>query len=130
MEKFTFAHEKELSALGKCRNEISLKINDLLAQRYQELESFARKNFIIQSIQCGCTCHRCLEGTQVCGYSVHFVGKLDSETRELPVLGSSSSRGITWLFQDGHEELDADWFEFGVTEMDVIEFLIDTETEE
>lgn len=58
--------------------------------------------FFVRPVHCGCTCHRCLEGAQTCGETIHFVGALNPEL--LPVHGQSTSHwGFIWTMSDGTE---------------------------
>ena len=78
---------------------------------------------VVQPVSCGCTCHRCAERRQECGYDVHFVAVRKTLAHKgLPVKGSSSSKGFSWTLSDGTEiDYDVDrWFGWGESEEDAI----------
>ena len=85
---------------------------------------------VVQPISCSCTCHRCSEGRQECGYDVHFVAvRKTLADKGLPVKGSSSSRGFSWTFSDG-TEIDSGveaWFGWGESEEDAITEALDVD---
>jgi hypothetical protein len=83
-------------------------------------------NFFVKSVHCGCTCHRCVEGQQICGELIHFVGGLNPSL--LPVRGQSTSHGgVQWTMPNGtqtgrfNSQTNELMFAFGETASECLE---------
>ena len=99
------------------------ELKELLELQYRIDMRTKAELVVVQPISCSCTCHRCSEGWQECGYDIHFIAvRKTLADKGLPVKGSSSSRGFSWTFSDGTEidsEVDV-WFGWGESEEDAI----------
>ena len=99
------------------------ELEDLLELQHKADMQEKAELVVVQPISCSCTCHRCSEGWQECGENVHFVAVRKTLMHKgLPVEGSSSSRGFSWIFSDGTEiDYNVDrWFGWGESEEDAI----------
>jgi len=76
-----------------------------------KLPEIERKIKIEQVQEKSCTCHRCLEGQQICGESINWVcGPID---KELPTKVHSRSSGLEWWFGENKFESEDQYWSYG-----------------
>ena len=134
--KFVFSKADEQSRLRKnaslLRDElyaIDSQLESLKKEENIEIVEWAKTTAIVQPIDSSCSCHRCLEGRQECGYTIKFVAKLATETRPLPTEVTSWSSRLEWHMPDKEEgftpEEEEQYWCYGETPEEAIESLVD-----
>jgi hypothetical protein len=107
---------KKYKALDNARHTLVTRLDSETSAVWQALCDKVANGWVFQNLtRQNCTCHRCAEGAQTCGYEINFVAKRSSEPRELPIGVGSSSHELRWTFpEDSEVEVseDEDGFEY------------------